>query len=779
MKMTIRPRSASGVRCRTAALLVALLLAWVTGAGAETFDWSGVPEIHPGVQHARTTNTVPRRMVINVVRVDTQHPAIRFRTADRDPQWGQPMPDYPSLPIRTRRQTTRNFMLEKRGEGLEMVLAANASAWRPWESPYNHLYADNLGLLVSEGVLVDDGNDRSGIVFDWNWEPRLQRSPAGTDISGIRTAVSGFNFVLRDGVPEGGSGTPEPRTGYGLSQDSRYFHIMTIDGRRTGYSDGATHLEVGQWLSYFGSWQGVNMDGGGSTTMVWWNPNRTGTNKTELLNWPSSAERGVGSSLGIYLDTRPAALGRSPAALQRTTSREDATTLVFDEVVEVLNTGGGVLDCTVTSDVPWAVVDTGSLVVKGRRPVEVNFDARGLPPGIHQGTISIRNDANPAEVQTVSVTLEVPRLPEDLPLVESFESWATGQPLTGTNGWAGSTLAAEVREEFYTGAEPPGYPLPLENRTRVARFNAGLSHGVIAAEQQNVKVDMMMQFAARGLTAPEDMATDWQTAFGINEAGLLHVWHRHYEGAGWAPRWTALGPPALATNEWVRLSVDFDYATSPHGAAFFRPRINGSMVPTAYGFRAPDDLRSPGPWYMTANSPGLGGGNGPRRLTGLDFAGPGAIDDLVIRDAAEATAIYPEWMGFAHRGAVQRDGVPLTWFDRWGLRRDPGAPVAGYDRTAKEAFLTGTDPLDPDGKFRVVRHWMSGGRFHVEIMGNDSGLTTPYIMRGTTNLADGIWEDTWLIPRAAAPATTTTWSHELLQGQRSYFYQVEAVEEAP
>jgi hypothetical protein len=261
---------------------------------------------------------------------------------------------------------------------------------------------------------------------------------------------------------------------------------------------------------------------------------------------------------------------------------------------------------------------------------------------------------------------------------------------------------------------------------------------------------------------------------------LLHVWHRHYDGAGWAPRWTALGPPALATNEWVRLSVDFDYTTSPHGAAFFRPRINGSMVPTAYGFRAPDDLRSPGPWYMTAISPGLGGGNGLRRLTGLDFAGPGAVDDLVIRDAAEAMAIYPEWMGFAHRGAVQRDGVPLTWFDRWGLRRDPGAPVAGYDRTAKEAFLTGTDPLDPNGKFRVLRQWMSGGRFHVEIMGNDSGSTRPYIMRGTTNLADGIWEDVWEVPRAAAPSASTIWSHELPQGHRSYFYQVEAVEgEAP
>jgi hypothetical protein len=150
-------------------------------------------------------------------------------------------------------------------------------------------------------------------------------------------------------------------------------------------------------------------------------------------------------------------------------------------------------------------------------------------------------------------------------------------------------------------------------------------------------------------------------------------------------------------------------------------------------------------------------------MTGLDFVGSGAVDDIAIRHADEALAIYPEWMGFAHRGAERIGGVPLAWFDRWGLRRDPGAPVAGGNRTAGEAFVTGTDPRDPDGKFRVLRHWMSEGRFHVEILGNDSGSTAPYIMRGTTNLADGIWEDIWQVPRAAAPANTI-WSHEMRHG---------------
>jgi hypothetical protein len=40
---------------------------------------------------------------------------------------------------------------------------------------------------------------------------------------------------------------------------------------------------------------GMNLDGGGSTQLVWWNP---GTNQPELLSNPA-AERYVGTSMGV------------------------------------------------------------------------------------------------------------------------------------------------------------------------------------------------------------------------------------------------------------------------------------------------------------------------------------------------------------------------------------------------------------------------------------------------------------------------------------------------
>jgi len=771
-----------------------IFVAGACGAKAENFDWSRVPEMHPGVQHALIATDVisvlpdnNQWFYINVLRIDLTEPTLRFHSTPRAAQWGEPMPDdpvdgstHPGYFVRTERQNNWNFIEQARAGGTNMIASINAAPWGPW-SPLSHeVYADRLGLAVSAGVLVSEANGRPSLVFDRNWTGRLQASPVGVDVSDIEVAVSGFQYVLRDGAVTATDTSRDPRTGYGISQDGRYLYWMTVDGRinlviaeASRYLPGASHQEVGLLLQYLGAWNGLNMDGGFSTQMTTWDPGSGQLVQRALTATTDTTQhRRVGNNIGIYRDTRPAAVKLSPAALHRVVPRgqqESAT-------IEVINAGGGRLDCQIISDAQWVQIADPTMAVKGRLGLEVQLDASNLGPGVHEATLTVRNNANPADTRTIQITLEVPRVPEDLPIVESFESLNPGELLPGTGGWTGHATAAQVHAEAYTAVEPPGYPLPLENHTRVARFFCDLTHGVNAPTGQAIKLDTMMQFAARGLQRT-NMPTELQMAFAVDESGLLHLWHRHYDGTAWAARWTDLGRPPVATNDWVRLSVDFDYATSPHGDAFVRPRINGSMVPTAQGFRAPDDLRSPGPWYMTANSPGQGGGTGPRRMRAVDFTGPGAVDDLVIRDAAEAMAVYPEWMGFAHRGATASDGVPFGWFDKWGLQRDPQASVAGLERNAKQAFLTGTDPLDPNAKFRVLRTWMSDGRMHVEFTGNDSGAAAPYVVRGTTNLADGIWEDAWLVPRAASPATTTIWSHENPGNHQQYFYRIDAVEQ--
>jgi hypothetical protein len=95
-----------------------------------------------------------------------------------------------------------------------------------------------------------------------------------------------------------------PRTGIGVSDRGRYVYFLTIDGRQSA-SAGATIEDVGSWLKYFGSYTGTNLDGGGSTTMAWWDPT---TSTSNLLNHPCGSgsyssydsERYNGNNIGIY-----------------------------------------------------------------------------------------------------------------------------------------------------------------------------------------------------------------------------------------------------------------------------------------------------------------------------------------------------------------------------------------------------------------------------------------------------------------------------------------------
>ena len=72
---------------------------------------------------------------------------------------------------------------------------------------------------------------------------------------------------------------------------------MVIDGRQKDFSMGCTVSEVGAILKYLGAENGVNMDGGGSSSFVIWDKKEK---KAKMLNHqPMGAIRPVGASLGI------------------------------------------------------------------------------------------------------------------------------------------------------------------------------------------------------------------------------------------------------------------------------------------------------------------------------------------------------------------------------------------------------------------------------------------------------------------------------------------------
>jgi hypothetical protein len=122
-----------------------------------------------------------------------------------------------------------------------------------------------------------------------------------------REAVGGFPVLVRDSIEVPGldsAGAPtfapvrHPRTLVGVAGRGRRLLFITIDGRQPGYSAGTTNRETARIALALGSTEAINLDGGGSTTMVVVRPGADST-RYEVVNKPSDpqGERPVGNAL--------------------------------------------------------------------------------------------------------------------------------------------------------------------------------------------------------------------------------------------------------------------------------------------------------------------------------------------------------------------------------------------------------------------------------------------------------------------------------------------------
>lgn len=110
-----------------------------------------------------------------------------------------------------------------------------------------------------------------------------------------RMAVTGAQVVLAGGQVVATDNTVlHPRTAVCIDQANHRVHLLVVDGRQET-SGGYTLLEVGERLQALGCTTGLNLDGGGSSTLVARQDGALG-----LVNTPSgSAPRNVANALGV------------------------------------------------------------------------------------------------------------------------------------------------------------------------------------------------------------------------------------------------------------------------------------------------------------------------------------------------------------------------------------------------------------------------------------------------------------------------------------------------
>lgn len=114
-------------------------------------------------------------------------------------------------------------------------------------------------------------------------------------------AVGGHGVLLRDGgIPAAIDSTGaasfararHPRSAVGWDSTGRRLLLVTVDGRQPGFSAGMTLRELARTMRALGASDALNLDGGGSTTLVLGRRDADRGPVVRVLNRPSDRENG-------------------------------------------------------------------------------------------------------------------------------------------------------------------------------------------------------------------------------------------------------------------------------------------------------------------------------------------------------------------------------------------------------------------------------------------------------------------------------------------------------
>lgn len=277
-----------------------------SGSNGWVFDWRDAKRLRGtrGILKTRLRIPNPRAgeppISVAAVRVDLSKPGINLSNTGRIANW-----EINSRETQT--QTTRGFIRESRTQGTPVVAAINTSYFKLTDANRS-VPADLLGFSVSNNQLVSPVATYFPATFlvDKVTGARIQDITPATapSPSTLNLALSGGfrgeGIVLQDGISQGDTITQNARSALGLSRNNRFLTLLAVNRRLKDPKPtyfGATIRDVGTILAGFGSYTGLNLDGGGSTQLALW---KARAEKETLFSRPlDGLERYVGSNLGI------------------------------------------------------------------------------------------------------------------------------------------------------------------------------------------------------------------------------------------------------------------------------------------------------------------------------------------------------------------------------------------------------------------------------------------------------------------------------------------------
>ncbi len=130
--------------------------------------------------------------------------------------------------------------------------------------------AVNVGnMIITDSAMVLSGNGNAATFLNnFNIGDTISVVNIISPIlSKLNELIGGNLKIVNNGNLHVDNTSREPRTAAGISKDSTTLYLITVDGRQNA-SVGMTYTELSDFMIKLGVYQGINLDGGGSTTMV-------------------------------------------------------------------------------------------------------------------------------------------------------------------------------------------------------------------------------------------------------------------------------------------------------------------------------------------------------------------------------------------------------------------------------------------------------------------------------------------------------------------------------
>ncbi|MDX2232119.1 MAG: phosphodiester glycosidase family protein [Leptolyngbyaceae cyanobacterium bins.349] len=251
-----------------------------------------------GVTYRREFRRSPRPIMLHIVTVDLTAPGIKLLVTPSEKR---------SIESEINARTTSEFLQE-----FGVQVAINASFFHPFKevTPWD-FYPHPGDRVAAVGQAIANGVEYSAPLAAWpvlciSSQQRARILAAAQCPAQTAQGVAGSSLVAQHGrVIPAPVGTADSdgnysRTAVAVDRTGQRLWILAVDDKQWLYSEGVTLTELGEIAIAEGADAAINLDGGGSTTLV-----TAQAKGFQLLNAPVHTkipmrERPVANHLGIY-----------------------------------------------------------------------------------------------------------------------------------------------------------------------------------------------------------------------------------------------------------------------------------------------------------------------------------------------------------------------------------------------------------------------------------------------------------------------------------------------